>query len=398
MSLKVLVISHMYPNPANPMSGIFVHNQVKALKQAGVECRVLSPIPRFPLYPKWRVYRRFPAQAVMDGIPIHYLPTWMFPGGMFFSSYGRLYYMALSSVLPSIRERFPFDLIHCHTIYPDGYAGGMLKEKFSVPVVSTIHGSDILLYPHRSRGVFRHTEQALRMNDHIIAVSNLLMKEAQQVVAGVDVSTIYNGFDPSRFYPMDSKAARKKLEISPEEKVALFVGNLKPVKGLQVLLEAFCRVVKQVPQARLVLVGDGPLRSALKRQVRECDLEERVTFAGRRPHDEIPLWINGSDVVVLPSLSEGFGGVVLEAMGCGKPVVATDVAGASEIVQHRKTGYLVKPEDSEGLAQYLTILLKDEGGLIGDMGERAYAASGSYTWKQNASQVIELYHRLLSRR
>jgi len=84
MSLKVLVISHMYPNPANPMSGIFVHNQVKALKQAGVECRVLSPIPRFPLYPKWRMYRRFPAQTVMDGIPIHYVPTWMFPGGMFF--------------------------------------------------------------------------------------------------------------------------------------------------------------------------------------------------------------------------------------------------------------------------------------------------------------------------
>ena len=140
-----------------------------------------------------------------------------------------------------------------------------------------------------------------------------------------------------------------------------------------------------------MLVGEGPLRSALKRQVRECNLEEKVTFAGRRPHDEIPLWINSSDVVVLPSLSEGFGGIVLEAMGCGKPVVTTDVAGAAEIVQHRKTGYLVKPEDSEGLAQYMTILLKDEGGLIGDMGERAYAASGNYTWKQNTSQVMELY-------
>jgi teichuronic acid biosynthesis glycosyltransferase TuaC len=398
MNLKVLVISHMYPNPANPMSGIFVHNQVKALKQAGVECRVLSPIPRFPLYPKWRVYRRFPVQTVMDGIPIQYVPTWMFPGGMFFSSYGRLYYMALSAVLPSIRERFSFDLIHCHTIYPDGYAGGMLKEKFSVPVVSTIHGSDILLYPHRSRGVFRRTEQALRMNDHIIAVSNLLMKEAQRVVAGVEVSTIYNGFDPSRFYPMDSKTARKRLDMPLEGKVALFVGNLKPVKGLHVLLEAFSQVVNQVPEARLVLVGDGPLRSALMGQARESGLEGKVAFVGRRPPDEIPLWINASDVLVLPSISEGFGAVVLEAMGCGKPVVATDVAGVSEIVQHRKTGYLVKPKDPDGLAQYLTILLRDEGGLIGDMGERAYAVSSNFTWKQNASRLIELYQRLLSSR
>jgi teichuronic acid biosynthesis glycosyltransferase TuaC len=263
-------------------------------------------------------------------------------------------------------------------------------------VVSTIHGSDILLYPHRSRGVLRKTEQALRMNDHIIAVSHLLMKKSQQVVAGVVGSTIYNGFDPSRFYPIDTKAARKKLGQSPEEKVVLFVGNLKSVKGLQVLLKAFCRVVKQVPKARLILVGDGPLRSLLKRQARELDLEEKVTFVGRRPHDEIPLWLNSSDVVVLPSLSEGFGGVVLEAMGCGKPVVATDVAGASEIVQHRKTGYLVKPKDVDGLAQYLTILLKDESGLIEDMGERAYVVSGNYTWKQNAAQVIEVYRRLLS--
>lgn len=70
MSLKILVISHMYPNPANPMSGVFVHNQVKAMKQMGLDIQVVSPIPRFPLYPKWRVYTRFPRKAVMDGIPI----------------------------------------------------------------------------------------------------------------------------------------------------------------------------------------------------------------------------------------------------------------------------------------------------------------------------------------
>ena len=156
------------------------------------------------------------------------------------------------------------------------------------------------------------------MNDYHRGEQSL-DEEAQQVVAGVDVHHIQR-FRPSRFYPMDSRRRGKARSVAGE-KVALFVGNLNPVNGLQVLLKAFCRVVEQVPRARLVLVGDGPLRSALKRQVRECNLEEKVTFAGRRPHDEIPLWINSSDVVVLPSLSEGFrsrsGGDGVRKAGCG---------------------------------------------------------------------------------
>ncbi|OYD08036.1 glycosyltransferase family 4 protein [Paludifilum halophilum] len=397
MSLKVLVISHMYPNPCNPTAGIFVHNQIKSMADEGVECRVVSPIPRFPFYPKWRRYREFPRTATMNGIPIRYVPTWMFPGGLFFFGYGYLYYKALVGTIAKIRKSFPFDLIHCHTIYPDGYAGAMLKNIFSVPVVTTIHGSDVKLYPYRSDGVYRRTEEALRMNDHIITVSEQLKRDALKIAAGVEVTTIYNGFDPQWFYPRCREGARKKLGQSENGPSILYVGNLYPVKGVDYLLEAFARVVPYHDDVTLHLVGDGPLRSELQKQAREKGIADQVRFVGRKPHEEIPWWINSSDIVVLSSLSEGMPSILLEAMGCGKPVVATDVGGISEILQHRRTGFLVKPKQPEEMARFLSILLMEDEGLVYDMGERAFTESGALTWKRNAQRVRELYIRVLER-
>ncbi|MFC4077394.1 glycosyltransferase family 4 protein [Salinithrix halophila] len=393
--MNVLVISHMYPNPANPMAGIFVHNQIKAMKEEGIECRIISPIPHFPFYPKWSGYRKFPQTAMMDGIPIHYVPTLMFPGGLFFSAYGYFYYKALAGEIAEIREHFPFDIIHCHTIFPDGYAGAKLKQSFSIPLVTTIHGSDIRLYPYRSTRVYRRTEQALRMNDHIITVSEQLKWDTQKIVPGVEATTIYNGFDPQRFYPFCQKEARQKLGVPEGVKSILFVGNLYKVKGLGDLLRAFSQVAEQHPEVCLYLVGDGPLRGELKQQARESGVEEQIHFVGRKPHEEIPVWINSSDVVVLSSLSEGMPSIILEAMGCGKPVVATDVGGISEILQHRRTGFLVKPGEPKELARYLSILLTENEGLACDMGERAFTESGAVTWKRNAERMRALYEGIL---
>lgn len=394
MSLKVLVISHMYPNPANPMSGIFVHNQVKALAKEGVQLQVISPIPRFPLYPKWRDYRKFPVTATMAEIPIRYVPTWMFPGGFFFSAYGCFYYSSLYPVLSECWQTSSFDLIHCHTIYPDGYAGTLLKKTFQVPIITTIHGSDIRLYPFKSAGVYRRTEKALHGSNYVVTVSERLKRDVRQLAAGVEVTTVYNGFDSERFYPQAQYKARERLDLPSSGKIILFVGNLYKVKGLHDLLEAFSGLAERYPDTQLVIVGDGPLRSELKKRAREKSIHDRVRFMGRRPYDEIPLWINASDIVTLSSLSEGLPSVVLEAMGCGKPMVATDVGGISEVLQHQKTGFLVPPRQPEELQRHIEILLMDNEGLNLDMGERAYTQAGAFTWKRNAEQMLKLYEQV----
>ncbi|QKG85692.1 glycosyltransferase family 4 protein [Kroppenstedtia pulmonis] len=395
MSIKVLVVSHMYPNPSNPMAGIFVHNQVKSMKAEGVECCVISPVPYLPGYPNWKSYRKFPHRVEMDGIPIRYIPTWMFPGGLFFFTYGYLYFKALVRAVAEVRQEFDFDIIHCHTIFPDGYAGTKLKQVFSVPVVTTVHGSDIRLYPYKSKGVYQRTEKALRLTDHIITVSEELKRGTRKIVPGAEVSTIYNGFDPQRFYPRSQGESRQRLNRSRTAKELLFVGNLYPVKGLNHLLDAFTRVASEFDEVQLYLVGDGPLRSELMTQARKNGIRDRVHFTGRRPHDEIPWWINSCDVVVLSSHSEGMPSILLEAMGCGKPVVATDVGGISEILRHGRTGFLVKPKDADGMARYLSILLMENEGLAFDMGERAFIESGSITWQRSAEQVKSLYVNIL---
>jgi teichuronic acid biosynthesis glycosyltransferase TuaC len=396
MSYRVLVISHMYPNEVNPMSGIFVHNECKALQQQGITVKVLSPIPSFPLYPKWKGYRHMSLEAEREGIPVTYVPTRMFPGGFFFFTYGELYLKSLVPAIEKIKSDFPFDLLHCHTIFPDGYAGGKLKQIFQVPVVSTIHGSDIMLYPKRNRATYNKTVKALEMVDQVVTVSQRLLTEAKKMLPQLNGETIYNGFDPKRFAPIDQKEARKSLQLPENRKILLFVGNLYPVKGVPFLLQAFAKIAAKDSNLHLYLIGDGPLRPTLNRLVKELGITEQVSFMGRRPYDEIPLWINSADLLALSSLSEGLPSILLESMGCAKPMVATNVGGISEVLQDGQTGLLVESRHVEQLTGALQRLLIDEPDLLLEMGKKAYQASQKLTWFQHASRIKQLYQQLLA--
>lgn len=398
MSHRVLIISHMYPNPVNPIAGIFVHNQAKALQKEGTEVQVAVPIPSFPFYPKWRKYRNLPKRTEKEGIPVHYVPTRMFPGGFFFERYGRYYIKSLQTGLREIHKEFPFELIHCHTIYPDGYAGGELKKEWKVPLVSTIHGSDIMLYPYRNREIYEQTVQALKASDLVIMVSKRLEKEVKKLCPEANTVTIYNGFDPERFRPRNRLQVRAKLGLDPRKKLILFIGNLYPVKGIQYLLEAFYEVRKVNRDILLYLVGDGPLRTELEQKAEEMGISEAVTFLGRKPYDEIPDWISSADVTVLTSLSEGLPSILLESMGCGRTMVATDVGGIKEILQDGKTGLLAPAKDPGKIAHCLRKILVDDPSLITSMGENAHRASRALTWSQNARQTLQCYTTLLEQK
>ena len=398
MDRRILIISHMYPNPVNPMAGIFVHNQAKALKKEGADVRVVVPVPSFPLYPKWKGYRQLPKKTEKEGIAVHYVPTRMIPGGFFFHRYGKYYMKALKKAIYEIHKEFPFDLIHCHTIYPDGYAGGELKKEWNVPVVSTIHGSDIMLYPKRRRSIYEQTVHALKENDLIITVSERLKKEAEKMHPELAAKTIYNGFDPERFRPQDRLQARERLGLNGEQKILLFVGNLYPVKGVHYLLEAFAQVHKMSRDIHLYMIGDGPLRPELEKQAGELGLNEAVTFLGRKPYDEIPDWISGADVTVLTSLSEGLPSILLESMGCGRAMVATDVGGIKEILQDGKTGFIAPAKDADQIAGCLRKILIDDPSLITTMGENAWKASRALTWRENARQTLQSYTSLIEQK
>lgn len=393
--MKVLVLSHMYPNPVNPHAGVFVHNQCKALANAGIELQVVCPTPAFPIYPKWKGYRDLPTVTEYEGITVHYIPTRMFPSGLLFSTYGYWYEKSLLPVVSEIRKTFSFDLIHCHTIFPDGYAGIRLKKHLQVPILSTIHGSDIMLYPKRSKGVYQKTLQALQQHNQVVTVSQRLQMEAESICPQAKIQTVYNGFDPVQFAPVDQRKAREHLGLPLDQKICMFIGNLYPVKGLSYLLQSFAKVKAQHNDLHLYLVGEGMLKNTLQAEAESLNLEKAVSWMGRKPYEEIPSWIQSADVMVLSSLSEGLPSILLESMACGRPMIATDVGGIAEVLQDDQTGRLVPARDVEALAGALNELFCQYPEKTEQMGEAAAQASQAYTWQKNAEQIIRCYQAMI---
>ncbi|MBD1372175.1 glycosyltransferase family 4 protein [Hazenella sp. IB182357] len=398
MSHRILVISHMYPNRVNPQSGIFVHNQIKALGRAGVEVRVVSPTPFFPFYPKWSQYPKKFTSEIVNGIHTYYMPTFLLPGGLLFSLHGEQYQRNLREMIGMIRQEFVFDLIHCHTIFPDGYAGALLKKQFQVPVISTIHGSDIMLYPYRSKRVYHKTIEALNQNDQVITVSRRLEEEALRLAPDANVKTIYNGFDHMHFKPVETAIARENVGYPGKDKRIVYVGNLLPVKGVEYLLQAFQTLEPRKNGYHLYLVGEGPLRSKLMDQVKALGIEANTTFVGRKPYQDIPMWINSADIMVLSSLSEGLPSILLESMGCGKPMIATDVGGIKEVLQDGKTGYLVESKNPNQLAARLRDALQNRENKLKHMEEASYALSHQFSWQQNSQLIIQAYNRQIKKK
>jgi glycosyltransferase involved in cell wall biosynthesis len=313
-----------------------------------------------------------------------------FPRAAFFSISGILYYLACRRAIRELLQRGPIDLLHAHTILPDGFGALLLARKFDLPLVCTLHGSDVKLYPKQSMATAAATRWALRRIDHLIAVSHDVGRTADTLGATHAPAVIHNGADGRSFSSCPRDAARMQLRLPAHRKIVLFVGNLVEVKGPNLLMQAMKAV-----DALLVIVGDGPLRPELQRQ----SLRDRVDthFAGWRPHDEIALWLNAADCLALPSLSEGFPTLLPEAMLCRTFVIATSVGGTPEIVSDGETGLLVPPSDIAALTTAIRSAISMSPEQRDPILDRAQQmASQSLTWRANARATSEMYEVALA--
>lgn len=259
-----------------------------------------------------------------------------------------------------IRENnIEFDLIHAHFTWPHGYAAAKLKNEFNVPLVITAHGYDVYDLPFRDHEWSKKVKYALDIADHVITVSkynkNILLEKLG--VSETKISIIPNGFDSEMFYPIDKELSRSQLGLPLDKKIILNVANLVPVKGHEYLIKAMKKVIEKRDDVILIIVGDGPLSPQLKNLVKKLDLESFVRFMGTRPHDEIPLWMNAADVFVLSSIKEGAPTSLLEALGSGIPIVATEVGGVPDMVS-RECGVLCPAKDHLSLSEAILHVLE----------------------------------------
>lgn len=205
---------------------------------------------------------------------------------------------------------------------------------------------------------------------------------------------VYNGFDAELFRPQEPDPALRARFAPHGEGVILYAGRLIPWKGVQYAIAA----MEQVPEAVLLIAGDGHYREALERQVHAAGLEGRVHFLGQVPHEELPRWLAVSDILVAPSFaSETFGIALVEAQACGVPVVASRFGGFPEVVREGETGLLVPPQDTDALATALRELLSDPARrqAMGEAGRRW--VHERFHWRCVAERVLEAYRQALAR-
>jgi glycosyltransferase involved in cell wall biosynthesis len=251
-------------------------------------------------------------------------------------------------------------------------------------------GSDI----HVRSGVNdRMTRRTIAGADAMITVSEAMRQYAiREFDAAPDrVHTVVNGFNTSVFRPLDQAALRARLGVAADEKMMVYVGRFVEAKGMRELVTAFQQLAARDPRVTLALVGDGVMKDELTALVRASGLADRVHLPGGLAPEQVADWINAGDLLTLPSWSEGYPNVLVEAIACGRPVVATDVGGVKEIV-HPGNGVMVPARDAQRLADALWDVLQRP------WDQAVIAAQISRTWDDVAADTLTVCEHTLRQR
>jgi teichuronic acid biosynthesis glycosyltransferase TuaC len=399
---NVLVITNRYPGAAAPDAGRCIHDQVRGLVAGGESIVVLAPVPWSPRFlwwnPRWRRYGQAPAATTLNGVQVYY-PRYLRPPGAWMRPWaGFVLYLSIRSLVHALHEKQPFDLVHGEVLIPAGHAALLVARELRLPVVCTARGSDVDVWPQEDQRTRETICKVLEGCDQIITISHGLRETALSLASPRrEIRVIYNSVDQVMFQDRDGRArVRAQLSLPPSALIVLFVGRAYVNKGVFELIEAFSRVREQIPDAYLVVVGDGPHLPALNHLVAERGLTSCTRLPGQRPHEEIPQWMEACDLFVLPSHNEGLGNVVLEAMACARPVVATDVGGIPELVSNGITGMLVPKQNVNELAQAIACLLSDQR-LRERMGKAGRdRVAREFSWERNAAAMQSVYEEVLT--
>ena len=392
--MKVLIITNAFPNSAEKTRGLFTYQIVAALREK-CHVRVIAPLPWLPHV----LAKNFAAKCPHARVPFHesiggievYHPRYLVIPKLIGFMHAVFMFFPLAKLVNRLEREETIDLINAHWIFPDGVAATWVARRLRKPIVLTALGCDINLYSTMNLRRIQ-ISTALKESDHITTVSGNLKDAVFSLkIPEEKVDVIPNGVDLSLFSIIDKLDAREKLGILPNQTFILTVGSLDEVKGTRFLIEALGTMKKSNhPTPLLISIGDGPLRLSLCSLAEELGIVDHVRFLGKIPHKEIPRWMNAADLFCLPSIREGHPNVVIEALACGVPVVASNVGAISEII-NSTNGYIWRNQNVRTLAQ----LLKDGLDRSWNRAEIRRNVAG-YSWENCASRYHAVYSALLA--
>lgn len=299
----------------------------------------------------------------LHNVNLHYVSNLNFFGGR-----GLTYTLLAFMKGLMLSKKINFDLIHSQYAGPPSMAASLLKNTLSVPLVTTVHGSDQNLIPHEP------VKNSLKNSNKIITVSKFLNKFVRNKLPGKEVESIYNGVSKTF----------KDMKLNNREYIT-FVGELSPHKGIK----EFISLSKSLDENFLV-IGDGVLREEI-----ENKSKDNVEFTGYKKPNEVSRLLNQSKALVLPSHREGFGITLIEAMKCGTPVIGRNIQGISEIIKENKNGLLFDTEAE--LKSKLKKLINNQK-LSKKLSKNGKKYSENYSWQKTADKTNEIYNSILNER
>jgi D-inositol-3-phosphate glycosyltransferase len=320
--------------------------------------------------------------------------------------------MAGSGVGGSADDDLPFDAIHAN-YWLSGLAGHTIKHRLNLPLVSTFHTLDRVkaeFSPEEVEADSAHrraeAEAAIiNCSDTVLASCSVEADQISELYHAdpARVRIVAPGVDHAFFGPGYRPQARRALGLPVDGPLLLFVGRIQPLKGVEVAVRALTELGPRHRSARLAIVG-GPSGPRGQREVdrmvalvAELGLTDRVVFVDPQPHELLSTFYRAADVCLVPSRSESFGLVALEAAACGTPVVASDVGGLRTLVDHGRTGYLVEDADPAAFARRVATVLDDQL-LAEQLGTAAVLRARQYTWGSAAHRLHDIYEELTAGR
>jgi N-acetyl-alpha-D-glucosaminyl L-malate synthase BshA len=303
------------------------------------------------------------------------------------------YSLSLAAKMADVAESHSIDILHVHYAIPHAASAFLARSMVSsrrLLTVTTLHGTDITLVG-REPSFYRITKFCIEASDAVTAVSEHLKARTEESFdTRKEIEVIPNFIDGTKFRP-DGATVAKQFFCPKSQSMLMHISNFRPVKNISTVIQVFSRVRAET-DARLVLVGDGPERLPAEKLCAQLGVEDDVLFLGNQECIEgiLPL----ADVLLLPSEQESFGLVCLEAISCGVPVVATNVGGTKEVIQHGQTGFLHDPFDVEAMAASVLEMIRNPGRRrsMGELGRKV--ALEKFTTSDVVKKYVELYERV----
>ena len=384
--LRIAVVTRYFPSSAEPWQGRSAYQTLRVLaRQADV--RVFFPNAAYPLWlrPRSRSYNALDPSFSPPDVKASYYDYSALP----LVSRPFNGWMAARALLPHVRGFAP-DVIFSCFLYPEGYAALKIGKILSVPVVAMSIGSDINRIGDPISAL--HTQAVLREADFVVTVSGDLRRKAVAMAAPPEKArAILNGCDLAVFHVKDRPEARQRLHIDPAAEAVVYIGRMDVKKGLRELVDATASLHTQRPELHVYLVGEGPDRQVIESAIQAHSAASYIHALQGCASDDVAVWMAAADLVTLPSYMEGCPNVVLEALACGRPVVATNVGGIPELMND-ECGSLVPPRDPAALAHALASVLDRTWDAA------AVSARSSRSWSDVAAELLAIFESLTAKR